>query len=158
MLAYGIAIEADEDGEALLASLERRARIADRDKELLIVDEETDADALEEGLRASGTVYERFRLLRLPQGAEAAPQAVDYGFVSEKGTFYLYAHLCAVFRFDGGFAEAEPAQAEEQMQEHLLARLPLPGGTRYIADRSLNELMQGIAKAYRCKLAFEYGE
>lgn len=163
MLHYGIEIIADEAPAAAapdsfkLELVALNVAIADRDRDLLIVRTEAERDAI---LRLSddcGLDCEPFELLRLPPGAEATPLFDDYGFVSESGAAYLYAHLCAVFRFAASGKDAEPRQAEEQMQEHLLARFGSDGDTSYAVDRSLNELMLGIAKAYKCKLAFTYG-
>ncbi|MEF3305513.1 hypothetical protein [Paenibacillus sp. GYB003] len=148
---------AREDFDGFVEELKALAAPTDRDGELLIADGERERDAVAALLRKRRIEFEEFELLRLPEGAEATPLFVDYGFVSDAGAAYVYGHLCAVFRFAGGEADAEPAQAELQMEEHLIAKFKDGGHLLFVADRAQTDLHRGIAKAYRCRLEFVYG-
>ncbi|MDF2715504.1 MAG: hypothetical protein K0R28_2429 [Paenibacillus sp.] len=162
MLKYGVDMQLPEGKRPgyyaqFVKALAAKVRIEDRDKELLIVNSEEDCEALLELMDEYRFEYEQFDLLALPQDAEVTPLFVDYGFESVSDNTYLYGHLCAVFKFAGADHDAEPEQALEQMQEHLVARFAVDGETLFAVDQLLTELMHGIANAYRCKLEFIYG-
>ena len=163
MLKYGADLQPAEgkrpdDYAGFAEALAAKVNVSDRDRHMLIVDNERELEALATLLNEFRFDYEPFELLLLPEGAETTPLFPDYGFVSARGRAYAYGYLCAVFAFTGGGDGAEPAQAEEQMREHLVAVCEEGGRTRYMADRALNGLMRGIAKAYNCKLEFLYGD
>lgn len=162
MLKYGVDMQLPEGKRPgyyaqFVKALAAKVSIEDRDKELLVVSNETDRASVLELMDEYRFDYEEFELLQLPEGAEAAPLFDDYGFVSVSDNAYLYGHLCAVFKFAPSGNGSEPAQALEQMEEHLLARFVVDHLSHYAVDRTLVELMHGIARAYRCKLEFIYG-
>lgn len=159
MKKYGVELQpSDGDHYAMFVkALDAELRVADRDEELFIVDDEAELALLTELMEEYELEYEEFELLALPEAARTTPLFGDYGFVSDSGKLYLYGHLCAVFSFAPSGADAEPAQALEQMEEHLLAGLLVDGEAHYAVDKGLGELMRGIAKAYRCRLEFWYG-
>lgn len=172
MHVYGVEMQLPEGKRPgyyarFVKALAANVRLADRDKELLIVEDEAQREALIALLNEYKFEYEEFELLRLPEQAETTPLFADYGFVSIAERAYLYGHLCAVFRFveaagDAGSASAdaasgaspEPAQAVRQMEEHLIARFPDNGRMHFAVDRTLTELMRGIARAYKCAIEF----
>lgn len=162
MLKYGVDMQLPEGKRPgyyaqFVKALAAKVNIEDRDKELLIVNDETDRASVLELMDEYRFDYEEFELLLLPEDAETAPLFDDYGFVSVSDNAYLYGHLCAVFKFAPSGNDSEPMQALEQMEEHLLARFAAGDTSHYAVDRTLGELMHGIAKAYRCKLEFVYG-
>ncbi|MEF3310376.1 hypothetical protein PV433_15920 [Paenibacillus sp. GYB004] len=159
MRKYGVEVQLPKDTKpdeyaGFVQALANHVRLSDRDKELLIVDEQRECALLTELIEEYEFEYEPFELLKLPEKAEVTPLFEDYGFVSLSGGCYLYGHLCAVYRFAESDGLAETAQAVAQMEEHLIARFPYEGSAHYAVDRSLNELMHGIAKAYGCRLQF----
>jgi hypothetical protein len=162
MLKYGVDMQLPEGKRPgyyaqFVKALAAKVKIEDRDKELLIVNDEADRASVLELMNEYRFDCEEFELLLLPEGAETTPLFDDYGFVSVSDNAYLYGHLCAVFKFVPSGTDAEPTQALEQMEEHLLARFAAEDSSRYAVDKALGELMHGIARAYRCKLEFVYG-
>lgn len=161
MLHYGVEMQLP-DGKGtdnyaqLIKALAAEVRITDRDKELLIVESEEERDSIISLLNDYKLVYEEFELLRLPDGAEVTLLFDDYGFVSASNMIYLYAPMCALFKFVQAGKNAEPKQAAEQMEEHLLARFSVGDEICYAVDRGLSDLIRGIAKAYRCQVQFIY--
>lgn len=159
MRKYGVEVQLPEGKRPgyyaqFVKAIANRVRLSDRDKELLIVDDEQESGLLTELIEEYKFGYEPFELLLLPEDAEVTPLFDDYGFVSLSGGSYLYGHLCAVYRFADLDEQAEPAQAVAQMEEHLIARFPYEGSMHYAVDQSLSDLMHGIAKAYGCRLIF----
>ncbi|RKN86917.1 hypothetical protein [Paenibacillus ginsengarvi] len=163
MLKYGVEallpkdIAADDDTgyeEALAAAITP----IDRDRELLIVNTAEERDTAIAVLERHGVEYEAFELLRLPGQAEATQLFPDYGFIAASGAAYAYGYLCAVFKLESAGADAGPGQAEAQMSEHVIARFGANGQRLFLTDRSLNDLIRGIAKAYRCTVEFVYGD
>ncbi|MDF2658871.1 MAG: hypothetical protein K0Q94_1662 [Paenibacillus sp.] len=161
MRKYGVEVQLPDgkkpgDYAGFVQALANCVRLSDRDMELLIVDEDRERAILTELIEEYEFEYEPFELLKLPEKAEVTPLFEDYGFVSLSGGCYLYGHLCAVYRFAESDGLAEPVQAAAQMEEHLIARFPYEGSVHYAVDRSLGELMHGIAKAYGCRLQFAW--
>ena len=76
----------------------------------------------------------------------------DYGFTSLADRHYLYDKIVTSFRFSPTSPPAEVDQAELQIEEHLIALYKDGNQDVYIVDRQLDELMHGIAKAYRCSI------
>ncbi|PYI54603.1 hypothetical protein [Paenibacillus flagellatus] len=163
MLAYGVEMRLPEGKRPgyyaqFVKALAAKARLADRDKEMLITGDEANREAVKRLLEEYRFEYEEFDLLALPETAETTPLFDDYGFVSVSERAYLYARLCAVFRFADAESPEARANATAQMEEHLIARFADGNETSYAVDRTLAELMHGIAKAYRCRVEFVYGE
>jgi len=157
MHVYGVEMKLPEGKRPgyyaqFVKALAANVRLADRDKELLIVEGEAEREALIALLNEYKFEYEEFELLRLPEQAETTPLFADYGFVSISDRAYLYKHLCAVFRF--AEAKGDVGSAIRQMEEHLIARFSERGQTHYAVDRTLAELMHGIAKAYKSAIEF----
>ncbi|WP_241254388.1 hypothetical protein [Brevibacillus sp. SYP-B805] len=124
-------------------------KVFDRDQQLMIVESEAERDKLMEILEKHRMAGDLVDLWLLPAGQESANP--DYGFVSLSGNSYLLADLVAFFQFND--LEGSPQDrwaALEQMNEHVVASLTDEGGRPlYIVDRSMTDLIDGIARAYR---------
>lgn len=140
----------------VIKALAAQAVLFDRDKEVLVANSREELAAIAGVLDKYSIPWEELPLLLLPEGCETTPLFEDYGFVSVKGRAYLYAELARLFRFAGSAEGAgEPEAALLQMQEHLLARFAGSGGLpHYAVDAQLGELIEGIASAYGCRVAW----
>lgn len=140
----------------IVKALANKAVLFDRDKELLIVSTEEERGPLEEIMSKYHVDFEKLALLLLPESAELSKRADDYGFTSRAGYTYMYDNLVSVYRcfiMDDDPA-AEQTQALLQMEKYLLARFTLNHDEYYVAEKQLEELLSGIAKAYRCQVEF----
>ncbi|WP_248926626.1 hypothetical protein [Paenibacillus hamazuiensis] len=133
----------------IVKALANKAPLFDRDKEMLIFSAEPDREAAIGIMQQYKIEHETLELLLLPAGTEMAPTFSDFGFVSRAEHIYVYAEQAALFRLVE-IAGGEPAQALQQMDEHLLARCVIDGVPAYAVETHLLELMEGIAKAYGC--------
>ncbi|WP_409341279.1 hypothetical protein [Paenibacillus sp. MBLB4367] len=137
----------------IVKGLAGKAELFDRDKELLIVNDEAERDAVLEVLNHYKVQAEQMTLFLLPADAELYDTFSDYGFESRSENSYLYGKLVHLFSFDPHFGEgAEPAQALLQFDEHLIARFTESGTEYFAVDAQQIELMAGIAKAYKCSI------
>ncbi|RAV19771.1 hypothetical protein DQG23_17655 [Paenibacillus contaminans] len=138
----------------IVKELASKVQLFDRDKELLIVNDEAERDAAQSVLAHYKVEAEQMPLVLLPQNAELYDPFSDYGFESLGEHLYLYEKIVKLFRFDPHFGEdAEPAQALLQFDEHLIARYTDDDGVEYFAvDAQQLDLMEGIAKAYKCSI------
>ncbi|TDF96705.1 hypothetical protein [Paenibacillus piri] len=135
----------------VIKALAAKAPLFDRDKELLIfssADERLAAHPIMEQYRIP---YELMALLLLPDSVKPRPVYTDYGFVSRSGNSYVYADEVYLFTLHAGQAGAEPAQAAEQLEEHLLASFVQGEEAVYVTDSPSDELARRIARAYRCE-------
>lgn len=141
----------------IVKGLAAKATLFDRDKEMLIVDTEHDRDAVIELLVHYKVEYETMELTLLPEAAQVAGTFEDYGFASRAGNSYLYNRLTVLFAFDDQVEDNDSTQRQMailQMEEHVIAKF-IEGGTPiYAADRQLDELIERIARAYRCSIRF----
>jgi len=141
----------------IVKGLAAKVTLFDRDKEMLIVDTELDRDAVVELLIHYKVEYETMELTLLPEAAQVTGIFEDYGFTSRAGNSYLYNRLTLLFTFDDrieGSGQTERHMAVLQLEEHVIAKFDVDGATLYAVDRQLDELIEGIAKAYRCNIRF----
>ncbi len=129
-------------------------QVFDRDQQMFIVKTETEREQLVAILSKHQMAGELLDLWRLPDEVKDAPDS-DYGFVSISGNAYLLADLVAFFQFTqpSSFSQEQWA-ALEQMKEHILLEIPHSSNTPalYAVDRSLTDLIDGIARAYRIEV------
>ncbi|OIJ20270.1 hypothetical protein BKP45_09385 [Anaerobacillus alkalidiazotrophicus] len=78
---------------------------------------------------------------------------IDFGFTSQKGDFYLYKDLVIPFTISGNNEKALQ-HALEQMDEHLIASENEQIRTIYFVERYHQELIEGIAEAYKINVIF----
>ncbi|NOV03440.1 hypothetical protein [Paenibacillus planticolens] len=133
-------------------ALAGKAEIFDRDNEMLIVSNEAQKFAVLEVMAQHNVDTDQMALGLLPEDAELTDLFSDYGFTSEGEHNYLYEKLIVPFRFTEDSKEADVDQASLQIEEHLLALYKDDQRDIYVVDRQLEELMHGIAKAYRCRI------
>lgn len=124
----------------------------DRYKEVLVVNEPESAASVIDVLAKYKVGYEQAGVRLLDNVARWMPTADDFGFVSASDNHYLFEEPTCIFRFEG--SEGDVQMALIQMEEHLLAEFGLDGAPAYAVERSHDELMTGIAKAYGCKIRF----
>lgn len=125
----------------------------DRDKETLIVSDETGLDAVIKLMKHYGFQYDELVLLLLPEQTTLRPSYTDYGFESRGGNRYLLEQLIALFRFvPTSEATASMSAALLQMEEHLIASYGTGDESVYVVDETFIELMHAIAKAYGCRI------
>lgn len=161
VLKYAAALNMPEDKRAgyyaqIVKALAGKTTLFDRDKELMIFSSPEERDRLKPILEQYAIPSDELSVLLLPAPVTTYPTFGDYGFVSRLENVYLYAELVAVFRLraaadtNGPLGRAfEPQQAEAQLEEHLLAAWPEPGGgSAFAIEAQLAELAEGIASAY----------
>ena len=161
MQMYGISMKLP-DGKIpgfygqVVKSLAEKARIFDRDKELLIVGEKAHCPDVYQVLEHFRIPYETFPLLHLPENAYCYQTFDDYGFMTRSGNRYLYAQWVAVFSLQCPPSQLDKQkQALSQIEEHLIARYEKDGIGYYITEAQLRELMERIAAAYGCSVVFK---
>lgn len=77
----------------------------------------------------------------------------DFGFISYENKPFLYAELVIPFSISGN-NEKDVKAALEQMDEHLVAIDFRSNKTYYFVERYHQELIQGIADAYKIIVTF----
>jgi hypothetical protein len=131
------------------------APLFDRDKELLIVSTEEERSSVTVALAKMKIDCEPLDLLLLPERAQTGDLFEDYGFESIFGNKYLYADRAVLFRFPKEQpADAEPAPAHEQLEEHIIIECKEEEGKLYGIELHLKETAEGIARRFGCKLDF----
>ncbi|MEK3723710.1 hypothetical protein [Paenibacillus sp. FSL H8-0034] len=125
----------------------------DHDQDLLIFVSVEQSEAvrlkLETYLQAS---LEILPLLLLPYTTNMRKEFTDYGFISHSNRIYGYADNLYLFTIHSPSSNAQPHQALEQMEEHLLASCSVNGQALYVTDHHSDELMLRIARAYQCSI------
>lgn len=139
----------------IVKALAGKAELFDRDKEMLIVSDEVQKAALLDVMAQFNIQTDQMELRLLPDDAELTDLFSDYGFTSRAEHHYLYDKLVVSFRFTEDSNEADVDLASLQIEEHLLALYKDENRDVYVVDRQLEELMQGIAKAYRVRIEFD---
>ncbi len=133
----------------IVKGLAARIRLLDRDKELLVLEQPGDRDAVLEVLSDYKVPSEELELYALPEDVRLYPAFTDYGFTSRQERSYLYAEQTVLFRPEGAGERTELHQLLLQLEEHLIASWGPPDAPDGLAaDRSLTELMEGLARAY----------
>jgi hypothetical protein len=132
--------------------------LVDRDRTMLFVKPEG-RDTVTAVLDHYGVTYEDSEWLQLGNVEDGwTPTRLwsDYGIETRSRALFLDLSLGALVSFEPDKPDAEPAQAEAQLDEHAIAILrPAAGGRPVFAiDRQLLELAQGIAKAYHCAVVY----
>ncbi|MBD0379154.1 hypothetical protein [Paenibacillus sedimenti] len=136
----------------IVKALAGKVQLFDRDKEMLIVSDEDQRQAALEIMAHYKIETEIMPLRLLPEEAELTDLFSDYGFISRADHPFFYEKLIRTFRIVKTSDQAEVEQALLQMEEHLLARYTEKGQNIFVVDRQLEELMHGIAKAYKCQI------
>lgn len=95
---------------------------------------------------------ETLPLLLLPDTTDMRKEFTDYGFISHSSHLYVYADSVFLFSIHSEDPHAQPYQAFEQMDEHLLASFSKNTLSILVTDSHSDELMQRIARAYRCSI------
>jgi hypothetical protein len=95
---------------------------------------------------------ETVMLLLLPDTTDTRRAFTDYGFISHSNHPYVYADHVFLFSLRSEHPDAQPYQAFEQMDEHLLASFNRNTVSIFVTDSHSNELMERIARAYRCSI------
>ncbi len=136
----------------IVKGLAEKVTLWDRDKELLIVSSEDDREDIIALLTHYNVPYECFDLFMLPNNTKRTSLFDDYGFSTQANHHYLYAHLVSTFQLHAEHEDSETQQAALQIEEHLLASYfnLEEASTHYIVDQQLEDLINGIARAYQC--------
>ena len=125
------------------------ANVMDRDKQLVIISDRTEAEALQSYYQSKNVLEDFHPLIHLSQTYEHKSSFTDYGFFSQNNELYLYKEMVAWFKIIKG-ENQQREMALLQMEEHLLCH----DNQLFFVDRMHIELMQGIARAYNIELAF----
>jgi hypothetical protein len=134
----------------IVKALAGKVELFDRDKEMLIVSNEEQQRAALEVMAHFNIETTIMKLRLLVEDAELTDLFSDYGFTSRAEHNYLYDKIVIPFRFTANSSAVEVDQAVLQVEEHLIAQYKTGDHDVYVVDRQLEELMLGIAKAYRC--------
>lgn len=128
--------------------------LVDRDKTLLFVKSAADADAVE-------TFVERYRVecdrgiwLQLDDAWRLNDRLfTDYGLQTRFGNHYIDLVLAAIVAISAEGPESDLPSALLQAEEHAIAAAQSQedGHQLLAVDRHQIELIQGIARAYKCK-------
>ncbi|GAA4858043.1 hypothetical protein GCM10023310_41510 [Paenibacillus vulneris] len=156
---YGLSMELPEGKlpgfyAQIIKALAEKSPPFDRDKELLIFSTPGDREHAYGIMKQYKIPFDELDLLLLPEPASPEPAFTDYGFVSRSGHAYVYQDNVCLFTLEAEDPLAEPAPARQQMEEHLLAVCEDGKNTLFITDCQSDELMSGIARAYRCTVNF----
>ncbi|NOU95428.1 hypothetical protein GC093_19675 [Paenibacillus sp. LMG 31456] len=135
----------------IIKALAAKAPLFDRDKELLIFNSPIEREPAYSIMEQYKIPYENMDLLLLPDTVNTRPDFTDYGFVSRSEHSYAYADSVYLFTLHPTEPAAEPIQALQQLEEHLLASIP-QAEVIYVVDIQLDELMKRIAQAYSCEI------
>ncbi|WP_309123427.1 hypothetical protein [Paenibacillus sp.] len=162
MLKYGLQMDLPEGKRAgyysqIVKALAGAATVFDRDKELIVVDDERQRDNVAGVLAKYNVDWEPIALWLLPDGTELDARAEDFGFVSKFGYAYLYADRVARFRFaDPQPAGAELAPALLQIEEFVVFASDGDAALEktYFAETHLRETIEGIASRYGASVQF----
>lgn len=125
------------------------ATVIDRDRQLVILSDPTEAEALQAYYQSIDVLEDFHPLIHLSQTSEHRPAFTDYGFFSQNNESYLYKEMVAWFKILKG-EDQQKEMALLQMEEHLLCR----DNQLFFVDQMHIELMRGIARAYNLELAF----
>lgn len=137
----------------IVKGIAEKVNLLDRDKELLILERDEDKEAVLEVLNRYRVPAEELELLLLPAEAKLYGGFGDYGFTTRMERSFLYGSQTALFVLKNSSAASEPEQAYAQLLEHLLAEFRREHGERVMAaDSQQDDLMEGIARAYGCKI------
>ncbi|WP_143101045.1 hypothetical protein [Paenibacillus sp. 1_12] len=125
----------------------------DHDQDLLIFSTVEHAEVVRLELEAQLLApVESLHLLLLPSAMHMRKEFTDYGFISHSNQIYGYADNIFLFTVHSEDSQAQPYQALEQMEEHLLASCSENGLAIYLTDHHSDELMLRIARAYHCSI------
>jgi hypothetical protein len=131
-----------------------RAPLFDHDNDLLIFSSLEECEAVQSEIEAYvQQSLETIPLFMLPASTDMRKEFTDYGFTSHSDRIYAYANDAYLFTLSSEGSTSQPEQAAEQMEEHLLASFCVNGLSVYMTDSHSDELMQRIARAYRCSIA-----
>ncbi|CAH1204498.1 hypothetical protein PAECIP111891_02520 [Paenibacillus allorhizoplanae] len=136
----------------IVKALAGKVELFDRDKEMLIVSNEEQQRAALDVMAHFNIETSIMELRLLAEEAGLTDLFSDYGFTSRAEHNYLYDKIVIPFRFTANSPAAEVDQAVLQVEEHLIAQYKEGDHDVYVVDRQLEELMHGIAKAYRCSI------
>ncbi|NDI33687.1 hypothetical protein [Chengkuizengella sediminis] len=137
----------------VVKSLANKTNLFDRDKEVLIVNSKNELESVIEVMNHFKINFETCTLFLLPEDAKLTTYFSDFGFTSKFGNTYLYENLTSIFYFTQ-VQESNTSQAIHQIEEHKLAEYSLDMVTYYAVEKHLEELVEGISKAYHCEIKF----
>jgi hypothetical protein len=118
----------------------------------IIVQNENDRLKLASLLSEYNVFETEFSLYKLEK-PETKRSFIDFGFLSTQKKHYLYAELVIPFTISG-HNEKNVHAALEQMDEHLIAIDETIERTQFYVERYHQELIEGIADAYRVIVTF----
>jgi hypothetical protein len=164
----------------IVKALAARVQLFDRDKDLLVVSDDEEREAVLDVMRHYHVETEELALLLLPAGAVLSLLFADYGFATRLDNLYLYSDLVTLFTLHSAAPDAEPDLALQQLDEYVIAAFPAgehtatgsgagvvagnsadvdadantDAGTVYAIDLQHDELAVRITAAYRCRVVF----
>ena len=138
-----------------------QVEVYDRCDLIFILPNQDQLDQLTQILAKYNVPSESFELYQLPAGIDV-PLLEDYGIESVEGNRYVFSHLVSLFRLETHL-QTEPIKNDapsdswaviEQLQEHLIAKVPDSAGTIYVLDSTHQDLACHIARKYNVSLQF----
>ncbi|MGD8189994.1 hypothetical protein ACQCN2_08430 [Brevibacillus ginsengisoli] len=138
-----------------------QVQVYDRFDSTFILSSQDELEKLERILSQYNMTTDSSELYQLPTSLQV-PLLDDYGLKSIEGNTYLFAHLVSLFRLEPPLPvdprkNDDPSDAWaviEQLQEHLIAKIPDPAGMIYVLDSTHQDLAEHIARKYNVPLQF----
>ncbi|UVI32175.1 hypothetical protein [Paenibacillus spongiae] len=145
----------DPDPEINISSMIKEIAAAipllDYHPPLLFISAENDLQEADAILQSSGIRYELGTWLELDERWITELRVLtDYGVATPSGRTFIDLTLCAVMQLTCTEAGSELASAILQAEEHAIAMKREDGRQLLAVDRQQIELLEGIARAYRC--------
>ncbi|RXI99471.1 hypothetical protein DS745_14715 [Anaerobacillus alkaliphilus] len=98
-------------------------------------------------------LFETSFAIYMLENATTKSTFLDFGFISNEKKYFLYGDLVIPFTTSGN-NEKDVLAALEQMDEHLVGVDTCTNKTYYFVERYHQELIQGVADAYKIIVTF----
>ncbi|WP_157279867.1 hypothetical protein [Paenibacillus swuensis] len=134
----------------IIKAIAGKVSLWDRDKELLILNNEEERATIKDVLNHYKVYHEEMDVWLLPDNAVKYRNYEDYGFESKQGYAYLYADKVALYRVLPLFhlTEMDTKPCLLQLEENLIVSFHAEPGDIYYVDVDHKEWVNRIAAAY----------
>lgn len=139
----------------VVKGLAEAVALFDRDKELIVLDDEPGREKAAGVLEKYKIDWEPVDLILLPEGVKLGEDAAEIGFDGRFGNAFLYAERAERFRIEAQ-AGAEAGPALQQLEEHIALSYDDSHEERkiFVCEPHLRETVAGIARRYGVRVEF----